>query len=196
MLTIDTTMQFQNDDEEVLEVNDTEDESGATTEESTEESEGEDSDTTESTDDTVTISRTELEKLQRESHAAKRLRERKEKVSDKDSEGAQTLDQDLIERTFLAAQMQILDSDVQDEAMRLKEKLGFDSIAKAVSDPDVKMRLDNLIKQKKVQQSVASGTGGSVQKGRGIEYHVAEYKRTGKLPDDNRLVAQILDKLV
>ena len=195
MLTIDTTMQFQNEEEEVLEVNDTEDESGATTEESTEESEGEDSELVE-VDDTVTISRTELEKLQRESHAAKRLRERKEKVSDKDSEGAQTLDQDLIERTFLAAQMQILDSDVQDEAMRLKEKLGFDSIAKAVSDPDVKMRLDNLIKQKKVQQSVAGGTGGSVQKGRGIEYHVAEYKRTGKLPDDNRLVAQILDKLV
>lgn len=195
MLTIDTTMQFQNDDEEVLEVNDTEDESGATTEESTEESEGEDSELVE-VGDTVTISRTELEKLQRESHAAKRLRERKEKVSDKDSEGAQTLDQDLIERTFLAAQMQILDSDVQDEAMRLKDKLGFDSIAKAINDPDVKMRLDNLIKQKKAQQSVAGGTGGSVQKGRGIEYHVAEYKKSGKLPDDQRLVAQILDKLV
>jgi hypothetical protein len=175
-----------------LEVKETEDESGTDTEESTEESEGEDgSDSGE--DDTVTLTKEEHAKLLRESHAAKRLREKKS--IQKDSEGSETLDQELVERTYLAAQLQILDGDIQDEALRLKEKLGFDSIAKAVNDPDIKLRLDNLIKDKKTKQSVAGGTGGSVQKGRGVNYYVSEYKRTGKLPDDKRIISQILDVL-
>jgi hypothetical protein len=187
---------MQDENEEVLEVNETNDEPGTDTEESEEVSQGETSDDTETNDDSITLSKSEFDKLQREAFAAKRLREKVSKTKEAvtSSESPQALDQELVERTFLAAQMQILDPDVQDEAMRLASKFG-QSIAQAVKDPDIKQRLENLTKQKKAQQAVAQGTGGSVQKGRGVDYYAQEYKRTGKLPEDNALVSKILDKL-
>lgn len=184
---IDTT----NDD--VLE--DNVDDHAVEPEESTEQT-SEASDDEPSDDETVSLSRTELEKLRREAAAAKRLREKSKQGSEKGSDegAAPQYDQELIERTFLAAQLGIQDPDVQDEAIRLAKKFGM-NINQAVKDDDIKTRLSNLQKRKEAQRAVAKEAKGSAATNKGVEYWVSKFQRDGSLPDDPKLQSQVLDKL-
>lgn len=187
-----------NEEMEVEDVsaNDTTDEFGTDAENSSEATEEQDSSDVET--DTVSVNRADYEKLQREAAAAKRLREKQAKTkesSGQTQEGGQALDRELMERTYLAAQLKIDDVDVQDEAIRLAKKFDM-PITAAVNDPDIKTRLDNLIKQKKAQNAIAGGTGGSTSRGKTAEYYASEYKRTGKLPElDTAMTAKVLDVL-
>jgi hypothetical protein len=143
--------------------------------------------------ETVSISRAELDKYKREAAAAKRLRESRGKVSEKSTESTE-YDQDLIERTFLAAQASIIDPEVQDEAIRLARKFGM-PITQAVKDVDISMRLRSMQEQRKAQRSVAKGTSGSTTQARGVEWYAKQYKEKGILPEDRKMVSKILDYL-
>jgi len=181
---------------EVLEDNDFEDESEDISGTSSEESE--ESGSTEETsdvDEQVTISKSELDKLRRESFAAKRLREGKGKEGSKESnEKGSDYDKEMIERTFIAVHGKIEDSEVQDEAIRLARKFDM-SVPDAMKDPDIKLRLDNLQKQKKARQAIAGQTGSAKNNNRGVDYHVEQYKTKGILPNDPAIIAKVLDKL-
>lgn len=161
-------------------------------------SEGETEETTEeqaSSDDaeeTVTISKSDYERIQRGLARKARIESKgKEKSTSEEGVG---LDHDLISRTFLAAQAGITDADVQDEALRLANKFGM-KIDQAIKDPDISTRIKNLQKQKQTQAGIAGGSGNAAGKPRSIEQYTAEFKKTGKLPDDPRLVSKILDEL-
>jgi Pyruvate/2-oxoacid:ferredoxin oxidoreductase gamma subunit len=154
-----------------------------TTEESTTE------DVTEETD-TVTLSKSDYDKLQR-GLARKARIESKDKSKESSEEG---YDQDLIARTYLAAQAGVTDADVQDEALRLANKFGM-KIDQAMRDPDISTRLKNLQKQKQTQAGIAGNGGQNVGKPKSIEQYTAEFNKTGNLPDDPRLVSKILDQL-
>lgn len=144
-------------------------------------------------DEVVSISRSELEKYKREAAAAQRLRKRETKHEERHEEsGKDHYDQNLINRTFLAAQAGIKDKEVQDEAIRLADKFGF-SIAQAIDDPDISTRLQTLQKQRQAQKAVAGGTSGSSNVQKGLEYYVKKYKQTGDLPDDRKMISKILD---
>jgi hypothetical protein len=176
---------------EDLEANDTEDETTSDTTEATEESEESE---TESTDEeTVTLSKSDYDKIRREAAAAARLRGKGKESGKEDS--APSYDQDLIARTFLAAQAGIQDPDVQDEALRLAKKFDM-KIDEALKDTDIATRLQTLQKQQVAKRGVAGSNGAGSAKPKGIEYHVAEYRKTGNLPNDPRLVSKILDELV
>jgi hypothetical protein len=179
---------------EDLEANDTEDETTSDTEEATEESE--ESETESPAEETVTLSKSDYDKIRRGAAAAARLRGKGKESGKEDSkESAPSYDQDLIARTFLAAQASITDPEVQDEALRLANKFGM-KIDEALKDTDIASRLQTLQKQQVAKRGVAGGNGAGSAKPKGIEYHVAEYRRTNKLPDDPRLVSEILDELV
>lgn len=144
-------------------------------------------------EEVVTIPKDEFERLKRGLARKARIESKgKDKADSQESEGG--YDQDLISRTFLAAQAQIIDPDVQDEALRLANKFGM-KIDQAMKDPDIATRLKNLQKQKQTQAGIAGNGGVNVAKPRSIEQYTAEYKKTGKLPDDPRLVSKILDEL-
>lgn len=163
-----------------LEVTDTEDEpQNADTDgdEASEESQGE-----ETSDDTIQVSRSEYEKLKRESFAAKRLREKpSHKDGETSKESGSQLDQELIARTFLAAQAGIVDKEVQSEAMRLANKFGM-NIAEAMDDPDISTRLKNLQKQKETQKAIAKGTGGSATRTKDVQYYLTYFKQHNDFP--------------
>jgi predicted hydrocarbon binding protein len=134
----------------------------------------------ETSDDTIQVSRSEYEKYKREAFAAKRLREKRTEGS-KESNQAPALDQELISRTFLAAQAGITDKEVQNEALRLAQKFGM-NIAEALDDADVMTRIKNLQKQKQTQQAIAKQTGGSASRTKDIGYYIAKFKETGDFP--------------
>jgi len=186
-----------NDEErEVLEDNDTEDESEDIDGTSSEESE--ESDSTEEAgndDEQVTISKSELDKLKRESFAAKRLREGKGKESSKEStEKGTDFDKEMIERTFIAVHAKVDDPEAQDEVIRLARKFDM-SVSDAVKDPDIRLRIENLQKQKKARQAIAGQTGSAKNNNRGVDYHVEQYRMKGVLPSDPAMIAKVLDKL-
>jgi hypothetical protein len=154
--------------------------------ETSEESATEDAD-----EETITINKSDYDKIRREAAAAARLRG-KGKESGKES--TQGYDQDLIARTFLAAQAGINDPDVQDEALRLAKKFDM-PIDQAMKDADIEMRVKNLQKQKLAKAGIAGGNGAGGVKPRSVEQYTNEFRKTGKLPDDPRLVSKILDEL-
>lgn len=193
---IDKTMSNANEEETLLD-NDTDDESTDTDGTSREESEesGSTEETTDDAEETVTISKSELDKLKRESFAAKRLREGKGKEGSKESsKEGQEFDQEMIERTFIAVHAKVDDIDAQDEVIRLARKFDM-SVKDAVKDPDILLRIENLQRQKKARQAIAGNTGSAKSNNRGVDYYVEQYKTKGTLPSDPAIVAKILDKL-
>lgn len=175
-------------------------ESTETQSETTEESESESA--RPEADETITLSKSDYDKLQREVAANARLRkqikERGEKGSEKGSEKSEEspqLDRDLIDRTYLAAQAGVKDMDVQDEALRLAKKFDM-SIVEALKDPDISARLENLQRKKKAQAAVAGATGGAKSANKGMEHYLAEFRSKGTLPDDPKIVAKMMDYLV
>lgn len=183
--------------DEVLEDNEPEDENGTDAADSSQESEEQSSEkeTGEDDSETVTISKSELDKLRRESFAAKRLREKKATEGSKEgSEKGADFDKEMIERTFIAVHAKVDDPDAQDEVIRLARKFDM-SVADAVKDPDIKQRIENLQKQKKVRQAVAGQTGSAKNNNRGVDYHVEQYKTRGVLPSDPSMIAKVLEKL-
>jgi hypothetical protein len=168
-------------------------EADTTTEDDGEESE--ESETEDASEETVTISKSDYDKIRREAAAAARLRGKGKESGKKDSEeSTQGYDQNLIARTFLAAQAGINDPDVQDEALRLAKKFDM-PIDQAMKDSDIAQRVKNLQKQQLAKTGIAGSNGAGGVKSRSIEQHTNEFKKTGKLPDDPRLVSKILDEL-
>jgi hypothetical protein len=155
----------------------------------------EESETAETSEETVTISKSDYDKIRREAAAAARLRGKgKESGKENSRESTQSYDQDLIARTFLAAQAGINDPEVQDEALRLAKKFDM-PIDQAMKDADIEMRVKNLQKQQQAKAGIAGGNGAGGVKSRSVEQYTNEFRKTGKLPDDPRLVSKILDEL-
>ena len=133
--------------------------------------------------DTVQVSRSEYEKLQREAAAAKRLRDKTSKEEGgKESPSKGSFDQELIARTYLAAQAGITDKEVQNEALRLANKFGM-NIAEAMDDADISTRLKTLQKQKATQNAIAKGTGGSATRTKDASYYLTYFKQHGDFPE-------------
>jgi hypothetical protein len=189
---------MQNAQEGEEQVIDQEYEDTTFTEDATETPESTESDETPAEDDTVTLNRADYEKLQRELAANARLRkeakERRENGSQEKEIESKGLDRDLIDRTYLAAQSNIRDPDVQDEALRLAKKFGM-SVVEAMKDDDIKTRLDNLQKKKKAQQAVAGSGGGAKSANKGMDYHVAQFKQHNIVPDDPKIAAKLMEYL-
>jgi actin-related protein len=160
----------------------------------TEDSEAtEEQEASEDASETVTIPKRDFDRL-KASLAKKARLESKAKGKDDTQESTQGYDQDLIARTFLAAQAGVTDRDVQDEALRLANKFDM-KIDQAMQDPDISTRLKNLQKQKQIQSGIAGNGGVNTGKPKSIDQYTAEFNKTGKLPDDPRIVSQILDQL-
>jgi hypothetical protein len=180
---------------EDLVANDTADETGNEAEASFEASD--DADTGATDEETVSVSRAEYAKLQREAAAAKRLRERREK-GDQESreEGSANLDKAFIEQVerLTLSQAGITDPDVQDEALRLAKKLGMNAV-QVSRDNDIKSILAAKQKAKVAQKSVASSQAAAASQNKGVDYWVAKYQRDGSLPEDRKILAQLMDKL-
>lgn len=182
-------------EEEELSSNEADHDTGTTEGESEEVSEEPVGEEVES--DRIEVSKSEYDKLRREAHAAKRLRE---KTSHKDSseskEGGASLDQELVSRTFLAAQSGITDKEIQNEALRLAEKFGM-SIVEAMDDTDISTRLKNLQKQKETRQAIARNNGGVVSKDKGVDYYLGYFKKNGDFPPNtpNSMIAKVTEKL-
>lgn len=180
-----------NVDEEVTDTaNDTEiiaDDGGEVSEESSSE---------ETSEDTIQVSRAEFEKYKREAFAAKRLRERTEKGSKESSQNSPSLDQELISRTFLAAQAGITDKDVQNEALRLANKFGM-NIAEAMDDADIMTRIKNLQKQKQTQQAIAKQSSGTATRTKDVPYYVTYFKQNGDFPagTPSSMIAKVSEAL-
>ena len=109
-----------NEEEVVLEDNTQEDETGDDAGDSAEESKEQstEEENTDDSDETVSISKIELDKLRREAFAAKRLRDRKgknEEASKEGSEESTSFDKEMIERTFIAVHAKVDDPEAQDE---------------------------------------------------------------------------------
>lgn len=188
-----------NDEERevVLEDNEMDDENGTDDGDSSQESEehGSEEEVGEDDSETVTISKSELDKLRRESFAAKRLREKKSEQGSKEgSKETQDFDKEMIERTFIAVHAKVDDVEAQDEVIRLARRFDM-SVADAVKDPDIRQRIENMQKQKKARQAVAGQTGSAKNNNRGIDYHVEQYKTKGVLPSDPSTIAKILEKM-
>jgi len=147
-------------------------------------------------EDSISVSRAEYQKLQRESAAAKRLREKASKQGSQESKERPELDQELISRTYLAAQAGIKDKEVQDEALRLAEKFGM-NIAEAVSDSDISTRLTNLQKRKEAQKAVAKSTGGSTSRTKDTAYYLSYFKQHGDFPagTPSSMIAKVAGEL-
>jgi hypothetical protein len=180
--------------QENLEANDEQDDQGL--------SDGDDSQTSEeqtlSEDDgeTISVNKDEYAKLQREAAAAKRLRERKESSKESSESSTQGLDKTLIEQVerLTLANAGFTNADIQDEALRLAKKLN-QPVHELVRDPDIKKILAAKQKSKEAQRSVAGGTGGATATNKGLDYYVTQYKQKGILPEDSKLIAQIVDAL-
>lgn len=191
------------DENEVLEDNQDTDEYQDTEsngDEVSEESVGEETGETDE-EESVSISRAELEKLRRESAAARRLREKVGKEGGKkggeESSGInKDFDQELISRTYLAAQAGIKDKEVQDEALRLAEKFGM-NIAEAMSDADISTRLTNLQKRKEAQRAVAKSTGGSTSRTKDVSFYLEYFKKNGDFPagTPTSMIARVTESL-
>lgn len=197
MLIIDKTMQTNANEEEVqdeLEVNEDDNDEGTTDSDAGQESE--EHEDAEAVEETVSISKSELDKLRRESAAAKRLRERKEGAEKGSQESNQQYDPAFIEQveTLTLATAGISNPDIQDEARRLAKKTGL-TLVEMLRDNDIKSILLTKQKSKNAQRAVAGTTGGASVTNKGLDYHIAQFKKTGTLPDDNKLVAQMLDAL-
>ncbi len=146
---------------------------------------------------TIQVSRSEYEKLQREAAAAKRLREKSSKEDgSKESTVKGSFDQELIARTFLAAQAGITDKDVQNEALRLASKFGM-NIAEAMDDPDISTRLKTLQKQKTTQNAIAKGTGGAATRTKDATYYLTYFKQHGDFPEGtpSSMIAKVTQDL-
>lgn len=165
-------------------------ETDTSTEETTETAE--ESETTDVAEETVTINKSDYEKLQRGLARKARLDGKGKEDSKEVSEAS--YDQDLIARTYLAAQAGVTDPEVQDEALRLATKFGM-KIDQAMRDSDISTRLKNLQKQKLTQAGIAGNGGVNAAKPRSVDQYVSEFNKTGKLPDDPKLVTKILDAL-
>jgi hypothetical protein len=184
-------------DGEELEANEELDEADTIEGESDEVSEEHLGEETDEDDESISVDRREYEKLRREASAARRLRE---KISRQDFEKGDTetttLDQELIARTFLAAQAGITDKEVQHEALRLADKFGM-NIAQAMDDPDISLRLKNLQKQKEAKKAIAKSTGGSASRQKDASYYKSYFKQHGDFPDGtpNAMIVKVMDSL-
>lgn len=105
-------------------------------------------------------------------------------------------DQELVNRTYLAAQADIKDKDVQNEALRLAEKFGM-SIAEAVEDPDISTRIKNMQKQKQSEAAIAKTSGGSQRTTKDVNYYVSYFNKHGDFPADtpSSMIAKVTGKL-
>lgn len=147
--------------------------------------------------DTIQVNKSDYEKLQREAAAAKRLREKGSREDgSKESTVKGTFDQELISRTYLAAQAGITDKEVQNEALRLASKFNL-NIAEALDDSDIMSRLKNLQKQKATQNAVAKGTGGAATRSKDASYYVSYFKQNGDFPDGtpSSMIAKVTQEL-
>lgn len=193
---IDKTMTNANQEEMNQEEEVTQDEyetdtSTGEVEETAEESEA--LDAGEETDDTVTISKSDYEKLQRGLARKARIESKgKGKESSQESEG--NYDQDLISRTYLAAQIGVTDADIQDQALEMAKKMNM-KLPEAAKDSFFMDRIKHLQKQKQTQAGIAGNGGQNTAKPKSVDSYVAEFNKTGNLPDDPRLVSKILDAL-
>jgi len=151
--------------------------------------------TTDDAGETVTIPKQDFDRLKASLAKKARLESKGKKDStDSNQDNPQGYDQDLIARTYLAAQAGVTDPEVQDEALRLANKFGM-KIDQAMRDADISTRLNNLQKQKQTQAGIAGNGGQNVGKPKSIDQYLAEFKKTNALPDDPRLVSKILDAL-
>lgn len=200
MLIIDKTMQTNAEERDLdtstedLPANDENDETRSTTDESSEVPEEQETGSTSNEDDSVSVSRSELEKLRREAAAAKRLREKNREGGQENRKETPQYDQELIERTFLASMAGISDPDVQDEALKMGKKLGM-TVTELVKDDFFKERIAFLQKQKVAKRSIDNGKSGSATQQKGVDYWVKKYKQDGSMPDDPKILAKMMDVL-
>ena len=183
-------------EEEVLEVNDIDNDEGTDSQEAPDVSEEQEMDTDSAEDESVSVSRTEYDKLRREAAAAKRLREkgREGGKENRGKEASPQYDQELIERTYLASMGGINDPDIQDEALKMARKLNM-TVTELVKDEFVKDRLAFLQKQKVARRAVDKGSTGSTTQQKGVDYWVKKYKQDGSMPSDPKVLSQMLDRL-
>jgi hypothetical protein len=196
MLTRTKPMQQNAYEEEVLEVNNNDNDEGTDSQETADVSEEQEVEQDRTEDESVSVSRTEYDKLRREAAAAKRLRE-KGRESGKESSGKEAspqYDQELIERTYLASMGGINDPDIQDEALKMARKLNM-TVTELVKDEFVKDRLAFLQKQKVARRAVDKGNTGSTTQQKGVDYWVKKYKQDGSMPTDPKVLSQMLDRL-
>lgn len=183
-----------NEEETVVAEEEVTEEDNETETSTTEDTEAtEEQEATEDAPETVTIPKRDFDRL-KASLAKKARIESKGKDKEDSKESSEGYDQDLIARTYLAAQAGVTDAEVQDEALRLANKFGM-KIDQAMRDPDISTRLKNLQKQKQTQAGIAGNGGVNTGKPKSIDQYTAEFNKTGKLPDDPRIVSKILDQL-
>lgn len=171
------------------------DETGDTEGESEEVSEEQVDDEAEEDRDEISVNRADYDKLRREAAAAKRLREKgSKKDHQQDSQQVAPLDQELISRTFLAAQSGITDKEIQNEALRLADKFGM-NIAEAMEDPDISLRVKNLQTQREAKRAIAKSTGGSAARTKDLSYYASYFKQHGDFPPGtpNNMIVKVMD---
>ena len=139
------------------------------------------------------------EERQARERAERAIEKNKRKAKEnkpQEQESNSNYDQELINRTYLAAQADIKDRDVQDEALRLADKFGM-SIAKAMDDPDISTRLKNMQKQKQSEAAIAKTTGGSQRTTKDVDHYVAYFNKHGDFPADatSEMIAKVTGKL-
>jgi hypothetical protein len=173
-------------EEETYESNTDTEETG----EATEESEAEQAD-----EEVVTIPKDEFERLKRGLARKARIESKgKDKGDSKESEGG--YDQSLIEQVeeLTFSTVGITNDDIKDEAKDTAKRLKL-PVLDVLKDPVIKGILLEKQKQKQIQAGISGNGGVNVSKPRSIDQYTAEYKKTGKLPDDPRIVSKILDQL-
>ena len=139
------------------------------------------------------------EERQARERAERAIEKNKRKAKEskpQEQESNSNYDQELVNRTYLAAQADIKDRDVQDEALRLADKFGM-SIAKAMDDPDISTRLKNMQKQKQSEAAIAKTTGGSQRSTKDVDYYVSYFNKHGDFPADtpSSMIAKVTGKL-
>lgn len=139
------------------------------------------------------------EERQARERAERAIEKNKKKAKEskpQEQESNSNYDQELINRTYLAAQADIKDRDVQDEALRLADKFGM-SIAKAMDDPDISTRLKNMQKQKQSEAAIAKTTGGSQRTTKDVDFYVTYFNKHGDFPADtpSSMIAKVTGKL-
>ena len=139
------------------------------------------------------------EERQARERAERAIEKNKRKAKEskpQEQESNSNYDQDLINRTYLAAQADIKDRDVQDEALRLADKFGM-SIAKAMDDPDISTRLKNMQKQKQSEAAITKTSGGSQRTTKDVDFYVTYFNKHGDFPADatSEMIAKATGKL-
>ena len=139
------------------------------------------------------------EERQARERAERAIEKNKRKAKEskpQEQESNSNYDQELVNRTYLAAQADIKDRDVQDEALRLADKFGM-SIAKAMDDPDISTRLKNMQKQKQSEAAIAKTTGGSQRTTKDVDFYVTYFNKHGDFPADatSEMIAKATGKL-